>query len=282
MIARLRLVFVGVALLVTTLGLLVPQALAMALGWKLANRLPMVWQRVAARIVGIRVRLAGTPSREHPLLIVSNHVSWADITVLGSVLPLSFIAKAEVRRWPVFGWLAVLQRTVFVAREARGRTGEQADAIATRLSAGDVMVLFAEGTTSDGNEVLPFKTALFGAAQASLRMSAFETVLVQPVAIAYTHAHGFPLGRSGRPLAAWPGNVALGPHLVRFVEEGAVDAIVAFGEPIRFGPTSDRKIVAKQCEDAVRRLLAQALMGKLETRPRRGHLRDGGGRNKTV
>ncbi|RFC63168.1 1-acyl-sn-glycerol-3-phosphate acyltransferase [Fulvimarina endophytica] len=236
----------------------------MRFGWKLANVLPMVWQRVARRIIGLRVFVAGAPARERPLLLVSNHVSWADITVLGSVLPLSFIAKSEVKSWPVFGWLAILQRTVFVERKARGETRRQADEIAARLSAGDVMVLFAEGTTSDGNEVRAFKTALFGAAQSSLRLSEAETVLVQPVAIAYTHSNGFPLGRSGRPLAAWPGDVELAPHLARFLIEGRVDVTVAFGEPVRFDARSDRKTVAKLCEQEARRLLADALCGKLE------------------
>ncbi|MEN3792763.1 lysophospholipid acyltransferase family protein [Fulvimarina sp. MAC3] len=268
MIAKLRIAWVIAALLATTLVLLPAQALAMACGWKLANRIPMVWQRVAAKVTGIRVHVAGTPSRDRPLLLVSNHVSWADITVLGSVLPLSFIAKSEVKDWPIFGWLAILQRTVFVKRQARGETGKQTDAIAERLTAGDVMVLFAEGTTSDGNEIRIYKTALFGAAQASLKNSESGSVQIQPVVIAYTHSRGFPLGRSGRPLAAWPGDVELLPHLTRFLIEGRVDATVAFGEPIRFTPHSNRKIVAKQCEVEARRLLADALAGKLVTRRR--------------
>ncbi|EAU40957.1 Phospholipid/glycerol acyltransferase [Fulvimarina pelagi HTCC2506] len=266
MSARLRIAFVIAVLAVTTLVLLPVQALAMAFGWRLANKIPMIWQRVAAKVAGIRVHIAGTPSPERPLLLVSNHVSWADITVLGSVLPLSFIAKSEVKGWPVFGWLAVLQRTVFVKRHARGETGRQNDAIAARLTAGDVMVLFAEGTTSDGNEIRPYKTALIGAAQSALRNSESESLQVQPVIVAYTHSNGFPLGRSGRPLAAWPGDVELTPHLARFLVEGRVDAIVAFGHPIRFSAGSNRKFVAKQCEMEARRLLAEALAGKLETK----------------
>ncbi|MER0237692.1 lysophospholipid acyltransferase family protein [Fulvimarina sp. MAC8] len=268
MIARLRIAYVIAVLLATTLVLLPLQALAMVCGWKLANSIPMVWQRVAAKVTAIRVHIAGTPSRERPLLLIANHCSWLDIVVLGSVLPLSFIAKSEVKEWPIFGWLAILQRTVFVKRQARGETGRQTDAIATRLTAGDVMVLFAEGTTSDGNEILPYKTALFGAAQASLKNSESESVQVQPVVIAYTHSGGFPLGRSGRPLAAWPGDVELMPHLTRFLVEGRIDATVAFGHPIRFAAESNRKIVAKQCEVEARRLLADALTGKLETKRR--------------
>ncbi|WP_373289041.1 lysophospholipid acyltransferase family protein [Aureimonas endophytica] len=259
MIARLRIAFVAFVLVAMTLLLMPLQYVAMRRGWRVARRLPLLWHRVAAPVAGIDVRVVGAPARERPLLLVSNHQSWADIIVLGSIMELCFIAKAEVRSWPGFGLLARLQRTVFVAREERRRTGEQADAIAERLVSGDAMVLFAEGTTSDGNEVLPFRTALFGAAEAALRRSGRSDMLVQPVAVAFVGSHGLPLGRFGRPLAAWPGSVPLVPHLPRFLAEGSVQAVVAFGAPIRFPAGGDRKALARACEAAVRRLLLDAL-----------------------
>ncbi|MBO0903691.1 lysophospholipid acyltransferase family protein [Jiella sonneratiae] len=262
MIARLRVGFVAFVLVAMTLTLWPLQAVAMRRGWPLRKRLPHLWHVVACFVAGVKVTVSGEPAAGRPLLIVSNHQSWSDIMVLGKVMPLCFIAKAEVETWPAFGLLARLQRTVFVEREARGRTGRHASEVATRLSEGDAMVLFAEGTTSDGNEVLPFRTALFGAAQMALRDSASKSVLVQPVAVAYTRANGLPLGRYHRPLAAWPGNVELSPHLLDFLREGAIDATVAFGEPILFTETSDRKAVARQSEASVRRLLAVALRAR--------------------
>ncbi|WP_102959585.1 lysophospholipid acyltransferase family protein [Mangrovicella endophytica] len=262
MIAWMRIAVTAAVLVTMTLLVLPLQALAIRSGWPLARRLPLIWHRVACRIVGIRVIVTGEPSRRHPLLMVSNHLSWSDILVLGSVMELSFIAKAEVRGWPVFGLLARLQRTVFVERSDRRATGRQADAIAERLAAGDVMVLFAEGTTSDGNSVLPFKTALFGAAQSALRNAGTASVAVQPVALAYLRANGLPLGRFGRPLVAWPGDVELLPHLVGVLREGAVDVEVCFGDPIEFTPSSDRKAVARLSEERVGRMLAEALAGR--------------------
>lgn len=259
-VAALRATLAGLCLAALTLLLLPAQILALRVeGGRFGGRIPVLWHRAARCALGLRVEIRGTPASGRPLLLVSNHQSWADIVALGSVMRLSFIAKAEVKGWPVFGFLARLQRTVFVAREARTSTGVQAGAIAARLSAGEAMVLFAEGTTSDGNAVLPFKTALFGAAQAALRSSSAQTVLVQPVAIAYVRAHGLPLGRFCRPLAAWPGDLDLLPHLSAFLREGAIDAVVVFGEPIAFTATSDRKSVARLCEDRVRDLLAEAL-----------------------
>ncbi|KQT64318.1 MULTISPECIES: lysophospholipid acyltransferase family protein [unclassified Aureimonas] len=262
MIAWTRIVCVALALALVSLVLAPLQILALRCRWRLARRLPILWHRLACRLIGLRVVTRGVPCAARPLLLVANHQSWADILALGQVAEVSFIAKAEVRSWPVFGWLAVLQRTVFVAREERGRTAEQADAIAERLSEGDAMVLFAEGTTSDGNGLLPFKTALFGAAQAAIRRSGAAEVAVQPVAVAYTRLHGMPMGRYFRPLAAWPGDVTLGPHLLAFLKEGAIDVEVSFGEPIAFSAASDRKTVGRRTEAEVRRLLAESLAGR--------------------
>ncbi|MBB3937473.1 lyso-ornithine lipid acyltransferase [Aureimonas phyllosphaerae] len=258
-VAQARLAAIALVLALTTLVLTPLQLLAIRFRWKLAGHLPFLWQRIAARVAGLRVHRRGAPAAGRPLLLVSNHQSWADIMALGSVMPLSFIAKSDVEGWPIFGLLARLQRTVFVERGARGRTGAQADSIAERLGAGDAMVLFAEGTTSDGNTVLPFKTALFGAAQAALKASGADAVLVQPVAIAYVGANGMALGRFGRPLAAWPGEVELMPHLSAFLREGAIDVEISFGEPIRVTPGSDRKAVARRCEAEVRRMLLASL-----------------------
>lgn len=258
-VAGLRVALVALALAVLTVALAPLQVLAIRRNWPLARRLPHLWHRLAAPISGIRVHRVGAPAAERPLLLVSNHQSWADIVVLGSAMPLCFIAKAEVRGWQVFGWLARLQRTVFVERERRGRTREQAEGIARRLAAGDAMVLFAEGTTSDGNGVLPFKTALFGAAAAALDVSGRGEMWVQPVSVAYTGANGLPLGRFGRPLAAWPGDVPLAPHLLSFLREGAVEAEVSFGEPLIFRPGDERKQLARRCETRVRQLLLASL-----------------------
>lgn len=257
--ARLRIFLVTATLTLMTLALAPVQMLAMRFNWPVARHLPWVWHRVAARVSGIRVSVSGTPHSANSLLIAANHQSWADIVALGSVLPLSFIAKSEVGSWPIFSTLAKLQRTVFVSRNERHRVGHQADTIAERLNSGDVMVLFAEGTTSDGNRVLPFKTALFGAAQASLRKSEQSSLIVQPVAIAYTHSHGIPLGFHGRPLAAWPGDVELMPHLLAFLRSGGVDVRISFGEPVDFGLESDRKAVARLCEARVATMLEQSL-----------------------
>src|SRR5690606_12850271 len=144
------------AFAVATPPLALWQTAALRTGLMDPRRAPRLWHRLVLRLVGMRVHVHGAPASARPLLIASNHVSWTDIMALGATTDVHFIAKAEVAGWPVFGRLAKLQRTLFVDRARPRKAGEQAGAIAERLANGEPMVLFAEGTTSDGNGVLPF------------------------------------------------------------------------------------------------------------------------------
>mgnify|MGYP002622308478 CR=1 FL=1 len=223
------------------------------------HRVPRLWHRLATRLLGLRVRVHGEIARERPLLIAANHISWTDIMVLGSLADVHFVAKSEVAGWPVMGTLSKLQRTVFVERAARGRSGAQVGEIAARIIRGDPMVLFAEGTTGDGNLVLPFKSTLFAAAQMALDANGGAPVTIQPVAIAYTRLQGMPMGRQHRPHAAWIGDQTLVPHIGALLREGAVDLEVHFGEPLMLGPGASRKAVAREVEARVRTMMVKAL-----------------------
>jgi 1-acyl-sn-glycerol-3-phosphate acyltransferase len=251
--ARLRLAAVLVSLFLTTLVLLPLQLFAIRFRPRLAARIPMWWQRVAARCLGLKVRIEGTPATGRPLLLVSNHVSWVDIVTLGSLLPVSFIAKSEVGGWPVVKWLARLQRSVFIDRTRRTATAASNSAIAARLAGGEALVLFAEGTTGDGIGVLPFRSALVGAARDA--GGADMPILVQPVAVVYVGFQGLPIDRSRMAEIAWHGDMDLAPHLVGLIDIGAIDAVVAFGTPIAFGPDSDRKAVTARVEAEVRAMV---------------------------
>jgi 1-acyl-sn-glycerol-3-phosphate acyltransferase len=262
MIAVLRIAVIAAIFLSLTFALLPLQLIAMNTGMQLMRYLPRWWHRIMAPVIGLRIVTHGKPARERPLLLVSNHVSWKDIIVLGAVADVVFVAKSEVKDWPVFGWLARLQRSVFVEREKKRSTTTQVGDMAGRLAAGEIVVLFPEGTTSDGNAILPFKTSLFGAAAAVLPDVPGNTVHIQPVTIAYTGIHGMPMGRYHRPIAAWPGSVTLVPHLLRVLKEGALDVEVIFGEPVAFDATTDRKAIARRIEAEIRETLAAALRGR--------------------
>ena len=245
--------------LALTLSLIPVQAAALALGSRLAERLPVFYHRLCCRILGITVVRSGAPSTARPTLFVSNHTSYIDITVLSSAVPVSFVAKAEVAGWPLFGLLAKLQRTVFVDRK-RGSTREQRDGLAARLAAGDSLMLFPEGTSDDGNRILPFRSALFSVAEN--RQGDRAPLVVQPVSLAYTRLDGFPVGYALRPLVAWYGDMSMGAHLWRLAGLGRLTATIEFHAPVTIDEFGSRKALAEHCQRKVANGVARALSGR--------------------
>lgn len=268
MIGKFRAGVVLAVVIAVTLVSIPLQMLALRAGWPDPRTLPRLWHRMAVRLLGIRVHVAGAPAAGRPLLLAANHISWTDIPVLGSLLPVSFVAKSDMADWPVFGLLARLQRSVFVERDRTRASSLQAGELGQRLADGEAMVLFAEGTTSDGNAVGTFKSTLFGAARAALEAAggAHETVTVQPVTIAYTRLHGIPMGRQHRRYASWIGDSDLVPHLAALIREGGLDVEVHFGEAVAYTRASDRKQIARLMEAQVRATLAQALRNPRSSR----------------
>ncbi|HEV8680950.1 MAG TPA: lysophospholipid acyltransferase family protein [Stellaceae bacterium] len=245
-----------------TILLMPVQALGLILRRRWTANFPRFYHRRCCRILGLRVRRIGRPTEARPTLFVANHVSYLDITVFGSLIAGSFIAKREVRGWPLFGWLARLQRSVFIDRKVRS-TARQRDSIAERLADRDALILFAEGTSGDGNHVLPFKSALLSVAD----HAASGPVTVQPVSIAYTRLDGIPIGRGLRPLFAWYGSMAMAPHLWTVIGLGTVEIVVEFHPPTTLAECGSRKMLARYCQDRVAAGVARALSGRREARP---------------
>lgn len=251
---------IRIALYLAWTLLLVPvQALALWLRSPLAVRLPPFYHRVCGRLLGFEVVVLGERVRHGPVLFISNHSSYLDITVLGGVIPASFVAKNEVAAWPFFGVLAKLQRTVFVERRARATVERQRDDLKSRLEAGDSLILFPEGTSSDGNRTLPFKTALF--AVASLRIDG-KPLTVQPVSVTATRLDGIPMGIAFRPFYAWYGDMDLAPHLWQAFRAGRITVEVEFHPPVTIEQFGSRKALAEHCWRAVAGGVARAVAGR--------------------
>ena len=225
----------------------------------------VLYHRICCRILGFRVRHSGETLAPGPSLVVANHVSYIDIPVLGSVLAGSFVAKSEVRDWPIFGLLAKLQRTVFVERR-RHRAGAASDQIARRLGHGDRLILFPEGTSSDGRQVLPFKSALLGAAGGDGRAG---DVSIQPVSISYTAIAGLPIVNAYRPLVAWYGDMDLAPHLLTVVGMPQITIDVAVHAAVPVSAIGDRKALAQYCHQQVSEGVARLQSGVEATAPAR-------------
>lgn len=260
-----------------TLVLLPFQLAGMALGLRLQRSLPHWYHRILCALIGVRIREVGVRSADSPALILSNHVSWLDICVISALSPVVFVAKREVAGWPVFGWLARLQRTIFINRQARHQTGAASREIAGRLLGGDAVVLFAEGTSSDGIRVLPFRSSLVGAVHHALGNSQHTHVTVQPMSLAYHSLSGVPMGRGLRQRVAWYGDAALVPHLLAVLASGAVDVTVSWGAATAYDMSADRKAITRDAEQSVRRMTSAALRnapaaqalaaGRLQPRP---------------
>lgn len=262
MINWLRIAIFAALLALVSLMLMPIQLVCLWFDLKTRRWLPRHWHRLACYLLGIKVRIHGEAERRRPLLLCANHASWKDILVLSSIADVVFVAKSEVKSWPVFGILARLQASIFIEREQKRSTGKQVGEIGQRMATGEIVVLFPEGTTSDGNRLLEIKTSLFGAAASAVPHSPTGLVHVQPVAISYTGIHGMPMGRYNRPIAAWPGDIGLVPHLLGILREGAIEVDVDFGEAVDYDRHTNRKEVSRKIEQRIRSMLSDRLRGR--------------------
>jgi lyso-ornithine lipid O-acyltransferase len=248
-----------------TLALMPVQWILLRIRSPWAVLLPTWYHRTSSRILGFRVEVRGSISPQHPTLFACNHSSYTDISILGGVIPGCFVAKAEVAGWPLFGCLAKLQRTVFVDRRVR-TTATQRDAMAERLGAGENLILFPEGTSNDGNRVLPFKSSLFSVAE--YRSDDGRALAVQPVSITYTKLDGMPLGRAIRPMIAWYGDMEMFSHMWTLVGLGVVTVVVEFHPVVTLRDLGSRKALAEHCHRVVSNGVAAARAGRpLPDRP---------------
>jgi 1-acyl-sn-glycerol-3-phosphate acyltransferase len=186
------------------------------------------------------------------LLLVANHTSWLDIVVISSFVPAIFVAKQEVEGWPIFGWLAQLQRSIFVNRDRRQLIDTTISLVADALVAGEIVAIFPEGTSTDGTDVFPFRSALIGAARETLRKAEhLSAIFVQPLSIAYVGAN--------RRLAVWAreDEIPIDQHVLQVIGMRRIEVTLKWGDPIPADIRSDRKVLAKQLEEAIRQSIAQ-------------------------
>jgi len=253
---------------VVSIPLLLLQTLMVKLSsrrwWALAG----LWHRAMCRIVGIEVRVKGQVEHKGPVLYVSNHISWLDIIVLGGRLPnASFVAKSEMASWGFLGTLCSLHKTIFVNRERRSQAKRQAGELASRVREGHSLILFPEGTSTDGVKVVRFKSSLFSVAELADEASDHH-LLIQPITLAFTELNGMPIVRSKKPLVAWLGDVELFDHLRQFLGLARTVATIEFHKPITYAEAGCRKELALYCESVVREGLERAHRLEMRMGPR--------------
>lgn len=242
----------------TVTGVFIQSAFIRSSG-TLKIRFARIFWAGVSRLLGMRVTVTGTLAGTYrdrkavergarPVIFVANHSSWLDITVLGGVLPTVFVAKSEIASWPLIKTLARLGRTIFVTRQ-RNNTARELREMTERLADGDNLLLFPEGTSTDGTRVLPFMSSFFAIAKPGRAERAAETVspppvTIQPVSVVYTELEGLPVGRAKRPVFAWYGDMELAPHVWAFGQWGRMRADVILHPPLDPDSFKTRKELA--------------------------------------
>jgi 1-acyl-sn-glycerol-3-phosphate acyltransferase len=204
------------------------------------QRVFRAWARALLRILGVRLHVEGTPPSP-PFLLVSNHLSYLDVLVLAAIARPVFVSRADVADWPFAGRLAKSVGTIFVNRDLKRDLTRVAADIEDRLGRGLGVVLFAEGTSTDGTDVLPFKPSLLEPVARAARPAHYAS-------LAYETPHDAPPARDA---VCWWGEMEFAPHLRGLLGIRRIDAHVTFGnEPIA---STDRRVLAEELWQAVRR-----------------------------
>lgn len=250
-----RLLFLVFVFLPFMLVVIPLQFLINALRLPFWSVLPRAFHRLGCIFLGLRVHVVGQPATGRATLLVANHISWTDIVAIGSVADVTFVAKREVGDWFFVGMLARLQKTIFVDRTRRSDAGRTSREMAQHLASGNAVLLFAEGQSDIGTHVLPFRSALVGAAQHAMIDAGARDVLIQPLTIAYTRLQGLPVSRNERALIAWIKSRSVKQNIREILTGSVKDVTVAFGAPRPLSETDNRKLVTKAAEDEVRATL---------------------------
>ena len=203
------------------------------------------WNAIA-HLLGLKVRTIGTQliPGERPVIYVCNHSSWADIPAVGGVIKACFVSKDDVAGWPIIGTIARLGRTIFVTRNRTGTLRER-DEMQEKLLAGDALILFPEGTSSDGSRVLPFRSSFFAAAYGNAKP------IIQPVSVVYDRLAGLPVNHSTRAVFAWYGDMNLAPHVWQLAQWQGKRVTLLFHAPLDPLDFADRKALSQATWQAV-------------------------------
>jgi len=204
------------------------------------------------RIVGVRLRVTGALAQGRPLLLVSNHLSYLDIVLLGRMHAVRFTPKSEIGGWPVIGGICRLCDAVFIDRRPE-KFMQVRQSVQAVLESGAVVSIFPESTTGNGLHLLPFKSAFF-----SLAEGMGHALHVQPAAITYTRIRHLPIDRAQWPQIAWYGDMELVPHLWQLLTLGPIDARLAFLPPVTLAECGDRKALAAHCHRAIAEAIGEA------------------------
>lgn len=247
------------AFFLLSLLLVPPQLVVMAFTrGRAAYILPHVWERCVCFIFGLKVIVEGKPYTTGQTLYIANHLSYLDIPVIASVLKASFVAKEDVAGWPVFGFLSKMQQTAFISR-SRTQAAKGRYALQNMLKDGKSLIIFPEGTSSDGQKILPFKSSLFSIAH---DLQTKSELMVQPMTLSLVKVNGqLPHNQTVRDRYAWHGDMTLSPHLWAFLKGNGATVKIHFHPPEPANNFSCRKTLAQHCHVSIEKGRVLAIQG---------------------
>jgi len=243
--------------LLLTLALLPFQFIIVFFIKNYAYIIPYFYHKICLRIFGIKIKTFGKVSINSPILLISNHASYLDIIILGSLFKTSFIAKKEISKWPLLGILAKLQNTIFIDRRVSSLKNQE-NQIIKHLNEKKNLVIFPEGTSSDGNRVLPFKSSLFNIFEKNLN----SKILVQTITIVYKKINGIPMNRIERKNITWHSNMDLIPNIFNVLKKLSIEVEVIFNDEFLPSKEYDRKKLALHCWEKINYNLINSLYRK--------------------
>ena len=243
--------------LLLTLALLPFQFIIVFFIKNYAYIIPYFYHKICLRIFGIKIKTFGKVSINSPILLISNHASYLDIIILGSLFKTSFIAKKEISKWPLLGILAKLQNTIFIDRRVSSLKNQE-NQIIKHLNEKKNLVIFPEGTSSDGNRVLPFKSSLFNIFEKNLN----SKILVQTITIVYKKINGIPMNRIERKNITWHSNMDLIPNIFNVLKKLSIEVEVVFNDEFLPSKEYDRKKLALHCWEKINDNLINSLYRK--------------------
>jgi 1-acyl-sn-glycerol-3-phosphate acyltransferase len=249
MIGTLRGIVRAILFLGWTVLLVPPYLLLYPLGRWVRRPFVSLWHRGVCFIISLRVHQHGHPVKNQKVLLAGNHISYLDIPLLASCLDITFVAKADVAQWPLFGFLAKIAQTAFIERKPSQAKKQKID-LKKRLLSGERLMIFPEGTSSNGEKVLPFKTPLF---ETVMEEDLKESCLIQPVSLGISaNPDGAPIESKHRDGFAWYGDMTLPPHLWAVFCSTGYDVDVIFHPAAKAVDFNNRKDLALWVENRSR------------------------------
>ena len=218
------------------------------IGFKLKKLYPLFFYRMIKIITGININFDPTKlnKKNKGVLYIANHVSWFDIICLGTLLNARFIAKKEVSEMGIFGFLAKLSNTFFIDNENKNRIIEYNHLIQKKLQDGENFIIFPEGTTSDGNGIIGFKSSMLECA-----FDDNNQINIQPISICYSKLNNIPMGIYLRRNIAWVGDTSMVGAMVNFLRSGKITVDIIFHEIMSVNNFDNRKDLAAYCETQI-------------------------------